>query len=211
MILAITGFATKGIWDTLLVYDDIQATINTITTNENLFRLGILCNILMTLSWVITALFLYKYFVSISKINSLLMFSLVLLGGAVTLGNALMKIAALELLNNAYYVSAFSTEQMNAIAMMVLEISKFGEYFAYIFFGLWLLPLAVLLYKYKSTPKMISVLLSILVAIAGFGYLADSTIFLFDLPINTEITQFTFWGEVFLLIWLLVKGVEVHD
>jgi len=44
-----------------------------------------------------------------------------------------------------------------------------------------------------------------LLAIAGPGYLAD--FFLAFLPgMRITLAQSTFWGELFLLLWLLVKG-----
>jgi hypothetical protein len=47
--------------------------------------------------------------------------------------------------------------------------------------------------------------------VAGFGYIVDS-IALFLLPdLNLDISRFTFIGEVALLLWLLIKGVNVKQ
>jgi len=73
------------------------------------------------------------------------------------------------------------------------------------FWGLWLLPLGLLVFRSGFLPRLIGVLL----AIAGAAYVWDSgTQLLF--PGHATISQFTFVGEVLLPLWLLIKGVNVE-
>jgi hypothetical protein len=55
--------------------------------------------------------------------------------------------------------------------------------------------------------KKISVVLAAALLICGLGYLCDFLLFyLFPVSVTIEVTEFTFIGEVVLLIRLLVKG-----
>ncbi len=205
LIVAITGFFTADVWNKLIVNGDIAKTISNISANESLFRISLLSNVIMTLAWVILSLYLFRIFKELSKMTSLIMVVLVLLGSTMTLFCALTKITGLGL------ISSSETEQVNILISSFFELSNSGSMFAYIFFGLWLLPLGTLIYQSDISPKYVRIPLSILVLIAGIGYLVDYLIFLFNLTIDIKITQFTFYGEVFLLLWLLIKGIKVQE
>ena len=88
--------------------------------------------------------------------------------------------------------------------MLFLEMREQGILVTQIFWGLWLLPLGLLVFESGFLPKLVGILL----AIAGAGYVIDSaTQLLF--PGVTTISQFTFVGEVLFTLWLLIKGVNV--
>jgi hypothetical protein len=80
-----------------------------------------------------------------------------------------------------------------------------GILVAQVFWGLWLLPLSFLVFRSGFLPK----LLGIPVLIAGAGYLIDSgTQLLF--PGLATISQITFFAELMLPLWLLIKGVTIE-
>lgn len=204
LIVAITGFFIKDTWDKVIVNGDIATTISNISANESLFRISLLSNVIMTLAWVILSLYLYWIFKALNKMTSLIMVVLVLLGSSMTLFSTLTKTAALEL------ITTNGTESVDYLMSVFFRLSNSGTMFAYIFFGLWLLPLGILIYKSDISPKYVKIPLSILVLIAGIGYLLDYLIFQFNLTIDINVTQFTFYGEVFLLLLLLIKGITVQ-
>jgi len=205
MIVAVTAFFTdivvrKG----LIVAGDASSTAHNIMASECLFRMGFVSDLLMTTCWVLLAFALYVLFKPINKNYALLMVSFVLVGSAVTCINNLNQFAALLVLNGADYLRVFGTEQLQALAMLFLDLSKHGILIAHIFFGLWLFPLAYLVIKSGFIPRILGILL----IIAGWGYLIDFLIFYLFPNFNVTITQYTFWGELFLLLWLLIKGVK---
>ncbi len=204
LIVAITGFFIMDTWNKVMVYGDISATISNISANESLFRISLLSNVIMTLAWVILSIYLYRIFNALNKTTSLIMVVLVLLGSSMTLFSTLTKTAALEL------ITTNSKESVDYLVSAFLKLSNSGTMFAYIFFGLWLLPLGILIYKSDISPSYVKIPLSILVLIAGIGYLIDYLVFQFNSPIDKNVTQFTFYGEVFLLLWLLIKGIKVQ-
>jgi len=75
-----------------------------------------------------------------------------------------------------------------------------------IFWGLWLFPMGYLIFKSGFLPKLIGSLL----IVACFGYLTDSFIFFFVLGFGIIFSEFTFLGELLIILWLLIKGVNVE-
>ena len=115
--------------------------------------------------------------------------------------NMVNHLAALLLLNGGDYLTVFTTEQVNSLVLLFVNMHDLGYSIGTIFFGLWLLPLGYLVYKSESFPKVLGVLL----IISCFGYLVDLTaLFLFDIELGIGFV--TAVGEMIFIVWLLVKG-----
>jgi hypothetical protein len=50
-----------------------------------------------------------------------------------------------------------------------------------------------------------------LLIIAGMGYLVDFTLFFLFPDVTLTVSDFTFVGEVVLILWLLIRGVNVEQ
>ena len=74
-------------------------------------------------------------------------------------------------------------------------------------FGLHLLVLGYLVFRSGYIPRA----LGILVMIASVGYLIDSVGEILSAGYNVNVAQFTFIGEVLLMVWLLWKGVRLKE
>lgn len=205
LVVAITGFFVMDTWNKIIVEGDIATTISNISANGTLFRISLLSNVIMTLAWVMLSLYLYRVFKALNRTASIIMVVLVLLGGCMTLFSTLTKTAALKL------IPTVDAESVDYLMSAFFNLSNSGTMFAYIFFGLWLLPLGCLIYKSDISPKYVKIPLSVLVLIAGIGYLIDYLVFQLNFSIDIKVTQFTFYGEVFLLLWLLIKGIDIQE
>jgi hypothetical protein len=64
-----------------------------------------------------------------------------------------------------------------------------------------------LIFRSGFLPKVIGILL----IIAGMGYLVDFTLFLLFPDVTLTVSNFTFIGEVALIFWLLIRGVNVEQ
>jgi Domain of unknown function (DUF4386) len=202
LIVAVTGFFTQFVNDSFMVSGDASATVNKILNSQRLFRSGLMSQMIMTTSWILLALTLYRLFKSVNKDLALFMVSFVLVGSAITYINALLKFAALLVLNDA---------NLAVLVTFFLDLSRHGAFISYIFFGLWLFPLGILIFKSEYFPKVLSRILAFSLMIAGFGYLIDFfTFYLFPHSGMISITPYTFWGELLLLLWLLIKGINVQ-
>ena len=122
--------------------------------------------------------------------------------------NLLNQYAALLLLTEGGYLTAFEPAQLQALALFFLEAHGYGYLVAGVFFGLHLLVLGYLLYRSDLFPAV----LGVLVVVAAVGYLIESlTFFLLPgyEPIATSIVILTaVVGEVSLALYLLVRGVR---
>jgi len=204
LIVAITGFFVPFVNKKLLIFGDAPATSSNILANEVLFRAGFFGNILMATSWIFTAYVLYTLLKGIDNNIALLMFSLVCVGGSLICIGALCNYTALIVLRSIEYSAVFGAIQTKSVAMLLIDLSHQISMFNRLFYGLWLVPLGYLIFKSNFIPRIIGILLGVSV----IGYFIDFVI-TFTLP-NLEFGagSYTFWGEVILLLWLLIKGVS---
>jgi hypothetical protein len=121
--------------------------------------------------------------------------------------NVLNQFAALLLSSGADYLTAFTADQLQALVPLFLDLHEHGIQIASIFWGLWLLPLGVLVYKSGFLPRILGVLLMI----GFFGYLIDFFIFFLNLNFDAPIILLTSIGELLFPLWLLIKGVNVEQ
>jgi hypothetical protein len=208
LIQAILGiFSLLYVSSSLIVSGDVPATTHNIMASESLFRLGIVSNILVPTVGILYVLFLYKLLKPVSKDIAVLMVVLALLGVPIGVFNEFTQLGVLQLLSGADYLTVFTTAQLQALAYLFVRLHSYGISIAFIFSGLWLLPLGYLVFKSGFLPRILGILL----IIGGFGYLIDVFAgFLFPVS-NLSIGLFTGLAEIFFLLWLLIKGVNVEQ
>jgi len=210
LIMAITGIFGEYVRSTLIVYGDAAATASNIMASESLFRIGFISDLTMITCYFLTACVLYMLLKPVNK-NIALLFVLFTLGSvSVLFINALNQFATLLLLSGAGYLTIFGADQLNALAMLFLNLHKYGYTIAQIFFGLWLLPLGYLIFKSGYFPRI----LGILVMIACFGHLLEFfQVFLFP---GYEVIAYpglvaAMIGEFSFMFWLLIKGAKIPE
>jgi len=91
--------------------------------------------------------------------------------------------------------------------MLFLKLHGQGLVVAEIFWGLWLFPLAMLVYKSRFLPRFLGVWL----ALAGFAWviLSLTSVLLpqYQDKVNTY-SQPAFFGEIAFMLWLVIKGAK---
>ena len=80
--------------------------------------------------------------------------------------NEVNSIAALVLVRGADFLSIFDKPQREALAMLFLNLHHYGIIVAEIFWGLWLFPLGLLVYRSRFLPRFLGVWL----ILAGFAW-----------------------------------------
>src|SRR5574341_2441384 len=189
----------------LIVRGDAAATASNIMASESLFRFGIVLNLFTFIGQIFLVLALYQLLKVVNKAMASLMVIFVLAAVPIAMLNELTQLAVLQLLSGADYLKGFTTEQLQALAYLFLRLHSQGLLIAQIFWGLWLFPLGYLVFKSGFLPGILGILL----IIACFGYVIQSFA-IFLLPnFNVKIIFFTSWGELLLVLWLLIKGVNV--
>jgi hypothetical protein len=121
--------------------------------------------------------------------------------------NDLNYVAALLLVRGGDYLSVFEKPQRDAMAMLFLRVHYQGIVAVEIFWGLWLFPLAILVYRSRFLPRFIGIWLMV----NCFAYLALSiTGILF--PQSSSIVMKAALpaqlGELALMLWLLIRGAK---
>lgn len=201
-ILADMVFTTRPIGSM-----DVAALANQIKASEGLFRIGFMSDVLAAVLFLLTAWALYVLLKPVNK-DLALLFVLVNLGGvAIDSISLLSEFTALLLLSGADYLNVFQADQLQALAMVFLTIYHNGFMLAQIFWGIWLFPLGVLVFKSGFLPKILGVLL----IVDGFGIL----IWFFQYFLFPGYEVITYPGLIISLIaelslglWLAIKGVK---
>jgi len=192
---------------TLIVPGDAATTASNIMANELLFRLSIVSALVVQLVNIFVVLLLYRLLKPVNKNMALLMVIFLLVAVPIAMLNELNQSAVLLLLSGADYLKVFTADQLQALVPLFLDLHEHGINIASIFWGLWLFPMGYLVFKSGFLPRILGVLLMI----GCFGYLIESFAPFLLPSYEVEIALFTFWGEVLLPLWLLIKGVNVEQ
>lgn len=198
------AFSVLYLRSVLFVSEDATATANNILASEGLFRLGIISTFIYQIIFMCLVLFLYNLFKCVNRNIALLMLTLVLVSIPIVCLNELNQFAVLSLLSNDEYLAVFDIKQLYAQAQFFYDLHERGILIAQVFWGLWLLPLGMLVYKSNFVPKVIGVLL----VIAGIGYLFDCITLILVPDWGVVISMFTFFGEPIFALWLLIKDIN---
>ena len=207
LVMGIFGaFSILYVPSSLIVPEDAATTANNIMASELLFRSGIVGSLLTQIIFIFLVLLLYQLLKPVNKNHALLMVIFALVAIPIAMLNELNQFATLLLLSGADYLTVFATDQLHTQVLLFLNLHEYGVLVAQIFWGLWLLPLGLLVFKSGFLPRILGILLMI----GCFGYVIDSfALILF--PNFKTIAQFTFVGELLLPLWLLIKGVNVEQ
>jgi hypothetical protein len=208
--IVIFTFAAEFGRSKIIVFGDAAATANNIMDSESQFRIGFVSNLLAAVLFLLAAWALYVLLKPVNKDFALLFLLLNLGGVAVECLNMLNLFAALLLLSGADYLKVFQADQLQALAMLFLNLYKNGFMIAQIFYGAWLFPLGYLVFKSGFLPRI----LGIVVMIHCFGWLTYFFQF-FLFPDYKVISNLSFLlgfiAEFGLTLWLLIKGVNVEQ
>jgi hypothetical protein len=193
----------------LIVKGNAAATADNILAHETMFRLSILADLVSQVIFICLAIALYRLLRDVSRPWAWLMVGFVLVSASVCFLNVLNDIAALILFKGADFLSVFDKPQRDALGMLFLRLHSYGIFIAEMFWGLWLFPFGLLVFRSGFLPRFIGVWLMI----NCFGYVALSVIaLLFQSYYNTafKMLQPVLFGELAIMLWLLIKGVKVQ-
>jgi hypothetical protein len=141
--------------NTLFVSGDAAATAANIAAHETIFRLGIFSDLLTGVIQIFLALAFYQLFKDVNRKQAAL---LVIVSGilipAIYFFNILNDAAALLLVHGADFLSVFTKEQRDALAMLFLRLHGQEINAAEILWGLWLFPMAALVLRSGFLPRL---------------------------------------------------------
>jgi|SRR6185369_5927497 Domain of unknown function (DUF4386) len=192
----------------LFVHGNATTTASNIAAHEFLFRLGILSDLLCGTVLIFLVLALYRL---LKRVDQNLAVLMVILGGmlpaTIDFLNVLNDAAALLLVRGADFLSVFEKPQRDALAMLFLRLHHQEVLAAEILWGLWLFPLAILVYRSRFLPRFLGVWL----IINGFAYLTISFTGLLVPQYEGMVSDYAFpalLGEIAIMLWLVFKGAK---
>ena len=191
----------------LFVAGDAASTAENIRGAESLLRWGMASELFHQAVEVYLVLALYLLFKPVSAHLARQMAWLGLIPIPIMFLNVLNEVAALTLARGADFLASFSPAQLDALAMLFIQLHGNGQQVAAVFWGLWLFPLGLLIWRCGFIPRLVGVC----VMASGVGYLVGSVASLLvpalqplvgDLPLILGV------GEPILILWLLVFGAR---
>jgi hypothetical protein len=211
VLTSIPGFFALIYVPTKLIVDgNATATANNIAASETLFRLGIACNLTCQAGFIFVALALYDLLKGVNQRHASVMVILIVVSIPIAFLNELNAIVALVLVHGADFLSIFERPQRDALAMLFLNLHSYGFDVAGIFWGLWLFPLGLLVYRSGFFPRILGVLLML----NGFTYPVNSLTSLllpqYEHIVSRWMTPLSF-GELLFMFWLLIKGANAKS
>jgi hypothetical protein len=208
VLASIAGFFALGYVPGKIIVDgNAAATASNILANETLFRLGIAGELIGQAGFIFVAVALYDLLKGVNRRHASLMVTLIVVSIPIAFVNELNSIAALVLVRGADFLSIFEKPQREAVAMLFLNLHHHGFVVAELFWGLWLFPLALLVYRSRFLPRFLGVWL----ALAGFAWVILSlTGVLLPQYVDKVDTysQPAFFGEIAFMVWLVIKGAR---
>jgi Domain of unknown function (DUF4386) len=192
----------------LFVHGNATATVNNIAAHELLFRLGIVADLICAVILIFLALAFYRLFREVDQNLAVLV---VILGGImpaiIDFVGVVSDFGALMAVRGADFLSVFDKPQRDALAMLFLRLRDHQNTAAEILWGLWLIPLALLVYRSRFLPRFLGVWL----VINGLAYVTMSftgtlkpeyqaKVFIFSQPALV--------AELALMLWLVIKGAK---
>jgi Domain of unknown function (DUF4386) len=208
LVNGLTGFfGIVYVPSRLIVAGNTAATAQNILASESLFRLGIVSELICAVEFVFLLWILYRLLGGVNKTHASLMMILGVAFVPVMCVNLLNEIAALTLLRGADFLLAVSQPQRQAMAMLFLDLHRYGYVIGWIF-GPWLFFFGLLVFKSGFLPRALGVLL----IASCFGYLVDSLTPLL-LPSYANLVgriasiPLTL-GEPAIILWFLIRGAK---
>jgi hypothetical protein len=204
LLTILTGIFAEGFVSGRLVVDgDAAATATNILAHRALFQLGFAVYLIeMACQVVITALF-YDLLKPAGRSVSLVAAFLGLTGCIIKTFSRVFFIIPLFVLGGAHYLSVFSAEQLQALALLFLKVNDRGAAVALVFFGFYALLSGYLIIRSTFLPRI----LGVLSVFGGLGWLT----FLY-LPLGYHLFPYIavlgLLGAASLILWLLVFGVN---
>jgi hypothetical protein len=191
----------------LIVHENAVATADNVLTHEMMFRFCIVSELLSSVIFICLGLALYRLLNGVNKVWARLMVGFVLVSAAVGFLNVLNYVAALTLFRGGDFLAVFEKPQRDALAYLFLRLHSQGEFINEIFWGLWLFPFGLLVFRSGFLPRFLGVWLML----ACFVWVALSLTALLFPPyyeVAFKLAQPALFAELAILLWLLIKGAK---
>jgi hypothetical protein len=191
-----------------IVPGDPAATVARVAAAPLLYRLWTVSDLVAGVFAIYLAVALYQLFKDVDRKQAWVLAAMVLVQVPMWFAFTLIHLASLVLQNGSGAWAAFDQAQLNALALGSLRLFEQGVGAVSAYWGLWLVPFGILVYKSGFIPRILGVFL----LVAASAYLVSAaTHFIFPARYAS-----VFWGlapvyglgELGIIGWLLIKGAR---
>jgi hypothetical protein len=208
LLTIVTAMFAISVLGRLVVDNDAATTATNILAHESLFRLGFAGFVIGTSCYIAVTALLYELLTPVNRSASLLAAFFSLVGCTLWVFGCVFYLAVLVVMGGSQYLSVFKPEQLQAMGLMFLELNGLAFSVGMILFGFYCVLIGYLIFRSKFLPRI----LGILVALAGLGHLigtfANLLFPVFAPHLRPYIMLPGVVGEVSLMLWLLLIGVN---
>ena len=199
-------FALLYVPSVLIVPGNALASANNVRNSEALLRSGIAGELFCSTVVIFAVLAFYELFKDVSVKQARAMVILMLISVPISYLNVLNDLAAITFARGPEFLSSFTQPQRDALVLFFLRLHSQGYVLAQIFWGIWLFPFGVLIWRSGFIPRLIGAS----AIIACCGYVISSLASLLLPAYAGVIGQYAMIlqaGEL-AFIWMLIRGAK---
>ena len=170
LIVMLTGIFSLGYVPARIVLSGPPALVASSLANaELLYRAGVVASILCFTAFLILPFALYRLLSPYGKHTGVLMVGVALVGAPIAFGSILHQFQVLSLLHDVGNVSDFEPGHVSRQIAAALEAHRDAIAISKISWGVWLLPLGLLVARSTILPRLLGMFL----VLGACGYIAD--------------------------------------
>jgi hypothetical protein len=199
-------FGQVVVFGRLVVSGNAAATSANILGHERLIWLGFASSLIGVVLHIAWGLLLYELLKPVHRRLSLFAAFVILVGCAMQAFASLFYLAPLLVLQGGSSLSAFTVDQLQALAYIFVRLNGYAFSSYLVFFGLWCVLIGFLIFRSTFLPRALGVLL----AISGLGwmiYLVPPLAIRLFIP---YIAGASALGEIPLELWLILMAVNAE-
>jgi uncharacterized protein DUF4386 len=210
--LYLSGFANLfagSVLGTIIVNGDAAATAHNILAHETLYRLAFTADLITVPCYIAVSALFYNLFKPVNRSLSLIAAFFGLAGSTMWALNDFFFLAPLVVMGGAHSVTAATADQLQAQALMFLNLHAQGSNIVMVAFGFHVILIGYLIYRSTFLPRILGVLL----AIAGLCYLTNSFANFLSPEFAAHLVPYILIpgvAEILLALWLFVMGVNAQ-
>lgn len=205
------GYGLSFVRGSVIVAGDAAATATNVAADEFGYRVAIVCTLLGQVLMVFFALTIFQLFRESYRWLATVFLVSVLVSVTIAVVNTFNHFGALLVTSQAEYLKAFSTGQLQAMAMMFLRMSNSGQGLLEIFWVPYFAAFGLLILRSGRLPVYCGVMMLVMSAGFAVNLLDKFLVPQFHPELFTRIAMaLGALGGLPTMLWLLVRGVRAE-
>lgn len=190
-----------------IVAGDAAATMRNIAADEWVYRLCVAVGLEGMTAFIFLGLVLYNVFKDVDAAQARMLVALVCVSAGIAFVNFAFDIAPLVFLHRPEFQSSITIAQRDAMALGFVRVGGALTRINELFWGLWLLPFGLLVWKSGFVPRIIGAFL----ILGCFGWVMNTLVWVLwpdQMQVVLKVTNIAVApGELSFVLWLIYKSL----